>query len=76
MLEVSHFTLSVYKSTKHFGLSFAMSWSDLPDDVHSATSLSSHRKKLKTSIFLQMCTHSFFFFFWGGCLIPAYTGSG
>ena len=36
-LEVPHFALSVYKSSKHFGLSFAYDalkiWNDLPDDV-------------------------------------------
>ena len=49
------FAISVYNSTKHFGLSFAydapMIWNDLPDDVHSATSLQSFRKKLKTYLF-------------------------
>ena len=45
----------VYKSTKHFGLSFAydapMIWNDLPDDVYSVTSRHSLRKKLKTYLF-------------------------
>ena len=46
-LEVPDFDPSVYKSSKHFGLSFAYDapkiWNDLPDEVHSATSLhSSH----------------------------------
>ena len=40
---------------KQFGLSFAydapMIWNDLPDDVRSAKSLSSFRKKLKTYLF-------------------------
>ena len=35
VLEVPHFPSSVYKSTKHFGLSFAYdapkTWNDLPD---------------------------------------------
>ena len=51
LLEVPHFA-SIYKSKKQFGLSFAydapMIWNDLPDDVRSAKSLSSFRKKLKT----------------------------
>ena len=54
LLEVPHFA-SIYKSKKHFGLSFAydapMIWNDLPDDVRSAKSLSSFRKKLKTYLF-------------------------
>ena len=56
-LEVPHFAPSVYKSPKHFGLSFAYNapkiWNDLPDDVWSATSLHSFRKKLKTYNFAQ-----------------------
>ena len=48
-LEVPCFASSVYKSTKHFGLRFAPSiWNELLDDVHSATSLHSFRKKPKT----------------------------
>ena len=39
----------------HFGLSFAYDapkiWNDLPDDVRSATSLHSFRKKLETVLF-------------------------
>ena len=54
LLEVPHFA-SIYKSKKQFGLSFAydapMIWNDLPDDVRSAKSLSSFRKKLKTYLF-------------------------
>ena len=54
LLEVPHFAL-IYKSKKHFGLNFAydaqMIWNDLPDDVCSAKSLSSFRKKLKTYLF-------------------------
>ena len=54
LLEVPHFA-SIYKSKKQFGLSFAydapMIWNDLPDDVLSAKSLSSFRKKLKTYLF-------------------------
>ena len=56
-LEVPHFAPSVYKSYKHFGLSFAYDapkiWNGLPDDVHPATSLLSFRKKLKTYLFAQ-----------------------
>ena len=48
-------------SANHFGVSYAYdvlkSWNDLPDDVHSATSLSSFRKKLKP-ISLQKHTRS------------------
>ena len=43
LLQVTHFVSSVYKYTKHFGLSFANNvpkiWNDLLDDVRSATSL-------------------------------------
>ena len=50
-LEVPHFA-SVFKSQKHFGLSFAydapMIWNDLPDEVHSANSIASFRSKLKS----------------------------
>ena len=54
-LEVPHFATSIYKSSKHFGLSFAYDapkiWNDLPDDVRLATSLHSFRRKLKTYLF-------------------------
>ena len=53
-LEVPHFA-SVFKSQKHFGLSFAydapMIWNDLPDEVCSANSLASFRSKLKSYLF-------------------------
>ena len=67
LLKVPYFASSVHKSTKHFGLSFAYDapkiWNDLPDDLHSTTSLHSFRKKLKT-ISLQKHTHpSFWLFF-------------
>ena len=57
-LEVPHFATSIYKSSKHFGLSFfaydaPKIWNDLPDDVRSATSLHSFRRKLKTYLFAQ-----------------------
>ena len=59
LLEVPH-CASIYKSKTHFGLSFAYDapriWNDLPDDVHSAKSLSSFRKKLKTYS-LKKLTH-------------------
>ena len=54
LLEVPHFA-SIYKSKKHFGLSFAydapMIWNDLPVVVCSAKSLFSFRNKLKTYLF-------------------------
>ena len=54
LLEVSH-GVSIYKSKKHFGHSFAYDvfriWNDLLGDVRSAKSLSSFRKKLKTYLF-------------------------
>ena len=54
-LEVPLFATSIYKSFKHFGLSFAFDapkiWNDLPDDVHSAISLHSFRRKLTTYLF-------------------------
>ena len=53
----AHFATSLYKSSKHFGLSFAYDapkiWNDLPDDVRSATSLHSFRRKLKAYLFAQ-----------------------
>ena len=56
-LEIPHFATSLYKSSKHFSLSFAYDapkiWNDLPDDVRSATSLHSFRRKLKTYLFAQ-----------------------
>ena len=56
-LEIPHFATSLYKSSKHFGLSFAYDapkiWNDLPDDVRSATSLHSFRRKLKAYLFAQ-----------------------
>ena len=56
-LEVPHFATSIYKSSMHFGLSFAYDapkiWNDLPKDVRSATSLHSFRRKLKTCLFAQ-----------------------
>ena len=51
-LTVPPFHSSVFKSAKHFGHSFAFDapkiWNDLPQDVRSATSVASFRKKLKT----------------------------
>ena len=56
-LQIPHFATSLYKSSKHFGLSFAHDapkiWNGLPDDVRSATSLHSFRRKLKTDLFAQ-----------------------
>ena len=51
-LEVPHFA-SVFKSRKHFGLSFAYDviWNDLPDEVRSANSLAYFRSKLKSYLF-------------------------
>ena len=55
VLEVPHFASSVYKSIKHFNLGFAFDapkiWNDFPDDVRSATSLHSMRKKVETYVF-------------------------
>ena len=65
-LEVPHFATSVYKSTKHFGLSFAYDapniWNDLPDNVCLATSLHSFRKKLKTYLFANAYPPEFLLF--------------
>ena len=51
------FHSSVFKSAKHFGHSFAFDapkiWNDLPQDVRSATSVTSFRKKLKTYLFAK-----------------------
>ena len=53
-LDFPHFA-SVFKSQKHFGLSFMydapMIWNDLPDEVHSANSLALFRSKLKSYLF-------------------------
>ena len=46
-----------FKSAKHFGHSFAFDapkiWNELPQDVRSATSVASFRKKLKTYLFAK-----------------------
>ena len=56
LIEVPHFATSVYKSSKHFGLSYAYnaqkSWSDLSDDVCSAASLLI-QKEAQTYLFAQ-----------------------
>ena len=56
-LTVPPFHSSVFKSAKHFGHSFAFValkiWNDLPQDVRSATSVASFRKKLKTYLFAK-----------------------
>ena len=55
-LIVPPFHSSVFKSAKHFGHSFAFDapkiWND-PQDVRSATSVASFRKKLKTYLFAK-----------------------
>ena len=65
ILEVAHFP-SVFKSRKHFGLSFGydkpMIWNDLPDDVRSANSLASFRSRLKSYIFEKHIHPNFPFF--------------
>ena len=57
ILHVPQYQPSIYKSTKQFGLSFAYDapkiWNELPDDVRSATSIASFRKKLKAYLFCQ-----------------------
>ena len=57
VLHVPQYQPSIYKSTKQFGLSFAYDapkiWNELPDDVRSATSIASFRKKLKAYLFCQ-----------------------
>ena len=57
VLEVPQFIPSVHKSTKQFGFSFAYSahkvWDELPDDIYSATSLLSFRKKLDAYLFTK-----------------------
>ena len=53
-LTVPPFHSSVFKSTKHFGLSFAFdapkTWNELPQDVRCATSVASFRSKLKIPV--------------------------
>ena len=57
ILHVPQYQPSIYKSTKQFGLSFAYDapkiWNELPDNVQSATSIASFRKKLKAYLFCQ-----------------------
>ena len=52
LLKVPNFASSVYKSTKHFCLSFAYNapkiCNDLPDDVYSATSLHIQKEVCKS----------------------------
>ena len=54
-LEVPQFYPSVHKSKNHFGHSLAFDaptlWNDLPDDVRSAPTLASFRKKLNSYLF-------------------------
>ena len=51
------FHSSAFKSAKHFGHSFAFDapkiWNELPQDIRSATSVASFRKKLKTYLFAK-----------------------
>ena len=65
VLEVPNFTSLIFKSTMHFGLSCAndapVIWNNLPDNVYSATSLSSIRKKLKSYLFAKHTNPSFLF---------------
>ena len=57
ILHVPQYQPSIYTSTKQFSLSFAYDapkiWNELPDDVRSATSIASFRKKLKAYLFSQ-----------------------
>ena len=61
-LTVPPFRSSVFKAVKHFDHSFAFDapkiWNELPHDVHSAASVASFRKKLKTYLFAKACPHS------------------
>ena len=56
---------SIYKSKKHFGLSFAYDapriWNDLPDDILTAKSLSLHSGRSWQPIPLQKLIHLSFF---------------
>ena len=56
-LTVPPFCSSVFKSVKHFDHSFAFDapklWNELPHEVHSAASVASFRKKLKTYLFAK-----------------------
>ena len=57
ILHVPQYQPSIYTSTKQFSLSFAYDapkiWNELLDDVRSATSIASFRKKLKAYLFCQ-----------------------
>ena len=57
LLVVPQFVLSVYKSSKQYGLSFSFDapqiWNDLPAEVRLASSLPSFRKKLKSYLFAK-----------------------
>ena len=56
-LTVPPFRSSVFKSVKHFDHSFAFDglkiWNELPHDVHSALSVASFRRKIKTYLFVK-----------------------
>ena len=58
VLEVPQFIQPVHKSSKQFGFSFAYDapkvWNELPDDIHSVTSLLSFHKKLKSYLFTKV----------------------
>ena len=60
LLEVTHFATLVYKSTKHFGLSFAF-----------AFTFPTHSERSSKSISLQKNIHSNFCFSWLVALTPA-----
>ena len=54
---VPHFISSVHQSTMQFGFTLAMMfikvWNELLEDIHSAISILSFRKKLKAYLFTK-----------------------
>ena len=61
-LPVPPFHSSLYKSSKHFGLSFAFDapkiWNDLPNDVRCATSIATFRKTSNLTCLQKTLHHS------------------
>ena len=53
ILHVPQYQPSIYKSTKQFGLSFAYDAPKIWNELRSATSIATFRKKLKAYLFCQ-----------------------
>ena len=57
-LNVPKFQLTIHKSTKQFGFSFAFDaptvWNSLPEDICASPTIASFRKKLKTYLYAKV----------------------